>query len=74
MSNFIPFNRTRGYESINDGTASQRKPGLPRFADATNTQKQTFRGSTVAFGVSNADLCALNEVQDAKMYFAIEVL
>lgn len=65
MKSYVPFSRTQGYEAIHDNaTTSNGKQSLPRFSDVTQIEAPS--GARVAFGISNLDLSALNEVRQVK--------
>ena len=66
MKSYVPFSRTKGYEAIElDASTSQSKPGIHRFADAT--QIETQPRSSVSFGISGTDLSNLNEVRFSEL-------
>jgi len=73
MTSYVPFSRTEGYEANHDDAAtSNGKQGLPRFSDVTQIEAQS--GARVAFGISNPDLSALNEVRQIRHLCTSEVI
>jgi len=73
MKSYVPFSRTQGYEAIHDNaTSSNGKQSLPRFSDVTQIEAQP--GARVAFGISNSDLSALNEVRQIRNFWTSEAL
>ena len=73
MKSYVPFSRTQGYEAIHDdATTFNGKQGLPRFSDVTQIEAQT--GARVAFGISNSNLSALNEVRQISNFWESEAI